>query len=205
MRQGQLLLLPLCLLSVTTATSEDMPSCLHTLTKDSVTEQFVGGFYEVTPITLPLTRYVAFDFRTRVRDGVLVYGRQWGGEDFVVVLLNEGYLLLSVICERAQVDFVVAEAGPLNDGNWHHVEVNLVTNGVVFAVVDNAKTRKYDVRCGNIPSFVFGGIRPSDSQYSGLEHRISTYPQFEGCIRHLTLDSIATWQFDSLCLYCAHL
>ncbi|CAG5122236.1 unnamed protein product [Candidula unifasciata] len=67
---------------------------------------------------------IAFEFRTRQNDGLLMYTDDNGKYDYLQLAVTEGAIRLWINFVREKEQSVEIELGRnLNDGNWHRVEV----------------------------------------------------------------------------------
>ena len=182
---------------------------------DATSLQFKGGaqagctrdtaqFYGVSYIEFPRPDFVSrefqlisFDFSTLSSNGVIYFGNRVPTQatgpnpnDFIAIHLNSGQVTVSLNLGEVGQTVVIRNSPTVNDGFWHHVEA--MQNGTmatlsVDGVQDEAVSMGPFTLLDTTGNVFLGGVP--------LRGRVPTfddYGYFEGCIRDLEHNSVAS-------------
>ena len=158
------------------------------------TAQFLGlSYLELDNFTSPYSNNISLDFATTDTSGIVYYSRRMPTEftdpnalDYISIYLVYGNIAFSFnLGDKADTSLIIVSNMPVNDGNWHHVDIyqmmtigELVVDGVKMQDESNTVFDRLDAT-GNV---FLGGV-PVVNQSNNF---MSNYPPFTGCIRGLT-------------------
>lgn len=156
---------------------------------------FNGEAYLIfTPPLLPikLNWLVKFSFKTFEKDGLLV-ALILGQNNRVTIDLINGYLRYAYNNE-----YVVIKNTPINDGKWHYVEANWMSNGIWlnldYALREENREFTSDVTNLKISKVLVGGV---DEGSLTLGSRV--IPNLIGCIAGVDIGfGTSTWESPSV-------
>ncbi|CAG2164912.1 unnamed protein product, partial [Oppiella nova] len=188
----------------------DGPHCQVT------TRSFNGqGWVWLPPLPQCTQSHISLDIITQVPNGLLLYygpinrpsfGTQNIITDFISLELTNGMPRLLYNFGSGTQELVVKSPKPLNDGEWHTIEiffdtqtVRLMTDHCTDAVIYDSEPLKMDrTRCENVSTYQFFGERLNVNaplQMGGVSHQpIDKYYNwtlrhsrigFTGCVRNL--------------------
>lgn len=142
-----------------------------------------GGYLQLSTLQLAQGFSVRIMFRTTVPSGVLLFA--YGDSNHILIELVNSTLRLHIKGSSTPEQVLVSSAGQLCDGQWHQVQVNTESDGVILTV--ESTTTSLGINNLNLDPTVgtFLGGTPT-SMLTTFESLFEREPvHFSGCLRQL--------------------
>lgn len=164
---------------------------LPLLTYNPITVTSSNTFLQLPTMRIGLTMKILFRFKTREPNGMLLYNAG-AGNDVIAVELSNGKVRLVYNLGGQNMFAVVPSKEPLNDNEWHSVQISMSETGQISMKVDDLSVDMTasdgNKRLDLIGNLYIAGLPEGMFQQREVRNLLESRQGFRGCLASMDLN-----------------